>query len=459
MSYAMRRVSALVLLLSVAMCADRRTALDEYVAAPDTNFRYRLLRTVSGPGWTGYVLELTSQSWLTPAEVDRTLWQHWLTVVRPDRVTSDIALLLIGGGNNGGKPSERIEPVLTLIATATGTVVASVQQIPNQPLTFAGEKQPRREDALIAYTWDKFLRTGDQRWPARLPMTKAVVRAMDAVTQFCAGPEGGGVAVRRFVVSGGSKRGWTAWTTAAVDRRVIAVAPAVIDVLNMEKCMVHQYRSYGFWAPALNDYVRMRIMEWFGRPELRALLRIEEPYHYRARLTMPKYIVNSAGDQFFFPESSRFYFRDLPGEKYLRYIPNTDHSLKNSDVYFGLASFYDTVVRGVRRPRFEWKFERDGAIRVRTGDRPSEVKLWQATNPKARDFRLETIGAAYKDSPLREVRPGEYVARVEKPSQGWTAFFVELTFPSGGRFPLKFTTEVRVIPETLPYPPPRPQRR
>lgn len=447
-----------VLAASTALSIDR-TPLDEYVAQPDPSFSFRLVRTIPGKGWTGYVLDMTSQTWLTPQEVDRTAWQHWVTIVKPEKLTTGIALLLIGGGNNGGKPPEKIDQTLALIATSVGSVVATVQQIPNQPLLFRGENEPRREDALIAYTWDKFLRTGDARWPARLPMTKAVVRAMDAVTAFCASPEGGGVRIERFVISGGSKRGWTAWTTAAVDRRVAAVAPAVIDVLNMEKCMIYQYRSYGFWAPALDDYVRMGIMEWFGTPQLRALLKIEEPYNYRRRFTMPKYIVNSAGDQFFFPESSRFYFDDLPGEKYLRYIPNTDHSLKNSDVYFGLAAFYEAIVRERPRPRLFWKFQRDGSIRVQTLERPSEVKLWQATNPKARDFRFEAIGAAWKSTTLKETAPGVYIGRVPPPPQGWTAYFIELAYPLGGPFPLKVTTGVRVVPERLPFGPPKLARK
>lgn len=439
--------------------ANDRTALDEYVAAPDPSFSFRLVQTLPGQGWTAWVLELTSQTWLQPDEVDRTLWQHWLTIVKPDKVTTDMALMLIAGGNNGSKPPARVDAALSLIATAVGSVVASVQQIPNQPLRFTRESEALREDALIAYTWDRFLRTGDARWPARLPMTKAVVRAMDAVAAFCAQPEHGGLKIERFVVSGGSKRGWTAWTVAAVDRRVAAVAPAVIDVLNLEKSLVHQYRSYGFWAPALADYERMRIMDWFGTPQLRALLRIEEPYQYRHRLTMPKYIVNSAGDQFFFVESSRFYFDDLPGEKYLRYIPNTDHSLKGSDVYMSLAAFYEAIVRNRARPRLDWSFHRDGAIRVRTLDRPVEVKLWQATNPKARDFRFEAIGAAWKSQPLEDQGGGVYVARVPKPAEGWTAYFVELTYKLGGPAPFRVTTGVRVVPEKLPFPPPRPSRR
>ncbi|MFN7918506.1 MAG: PhoPQ-activated protein PqaA family protein [Bryobacteraceae bacterium] len=79
-------------------------------------------------------------------------------------------------------------------------------------------------------------------------------------------------------------------------------------------------------------------MDWLGTKQMKNLMKIEEPFQYRDRLTMPKYMVNSAGDQFFIPDSSQFYFDKLKGERYLRYIPNTDHSLRNSDAPLGLPS-------------------------------------------------------------------------------------------------------------------------
>ena len=85
-------------------------------------------------------------------------------------------------------------------------------------------------------------------------------------------------------------------------------------------------------------------------------------------------------------------------------------------------------------------------------DAPAGVKLWQATNPEARDFRLETFGPHWVGSQLEPESPGVFVARVEKPARGWTAFFVELTFPTGPQLPpLKFTTQVRVVPDVLPF--------
>ncbi len=84
------------------------------------------------------------------------------------------------------------------------------------------------------------------------------------------------------------------------------------------------------------------------------------------------------------------------------------------------------------------------------------MKLWQATNPNARAFRLDTIGRAWKATKLRQ-QGGSWIASVKAPAKGWTAYFVELTFPSGGKIPFKFTTAVRVVPDTLPFPPPKPK--
>jgi len=366
-----------------------RTALDRYVKAPDTNYSFRLASTVKGDGYTSYMIDMISQAWLTTNEVERPIWQHWLTLVKPDKVTSDIGLLFINGGSHKTNPPTKAEDNIVLVAKETGTVVANLSNVPNQPTVFTGETKGRTEDALIAYTWDKFLRTGDEKWPARLPMTKAAVRALDTMTAFCASDEGGKVKVDKFFVAGGSKRGWTTWTTAAVDNRVIAIAPIVIDMLNVVPSFRHHFEVYGFYAPAVGDYTRAKLMDWDGTPEYRALMKIEEPYEYRGRMTLPKFLINASGDQFFVPDSAQFYFKDLPGVKYLRYVPNADHSLKGSDAWTTLLACYSSVVKGSKLPQFSWTLQDDGSIRVQSQDKPNAVKLWQATNPEARDFRQQ----------------------------------------------------------------------
>jgi len=429
------------------------TALDRYVAAPDPSFAWTVSKTLPAVGATATLVDLTSQRWLTEQEVEQPLWKHWLVVITPQTVTSDVGFLFIGGGRNDRNPPSAPAPWLLAMARETGTVVAELRMVPNQPVVFKDDpaRKPRVEDDFIAYTWDKFLRTGDDRWPARLPMTKSAVRAMDALTAFAATPAGGGHKVGRFVVAGASKRGWTTWATAAVDTRVIAIVPAVIDLLNVEPSFEHHFRAYGAYSDAVQDYVDHGIMAWIGKPQFRALMRIEEPYEYRARLTMPKLLLNASGDQFFLPDSSQFYFDQLRGEKHLRYVPNTSHSLDKSDALQSVEAFYATVVKSTPRPAFTWTLEGDGAIKVVSKDRPEAVTLWAATNPDARNFRHDAIGPAYSSTALTPSGANTWIARVPKPARGWTAFFVELTFPTGGRYPLKLTTAVRVLPDTLPF--------
>lgn len=427
------------------------TALDRYIAKPDAHYSYKVTNTIKKEGFTVYVVRLVSQQWLTEAEVDRPIWEHWMTIIQPDVVTSPTGFMFISGGSVTSKEPGLPLPNFTDMAVRTKSVVAELKMIPYEPLTFKDETKSRNEDAIIAYTWEKYMKTGNEELPLRLPMTKAAVRAMDTITAVAASTEGGkpSAKVEKFIVSGGSKRGWTTWTTAIADDRVVAILPAVIDCLNLEKSMEQHFRAYGFWAPAVRDY--LNTFTWIGTPQFKKLLEIEDPYSYLDRLTMPKLLVNSTGDQFFLPDSSQFYFNELKGEKHLRYVPNTNHGLDGSDVLQSLDSFYAAVLQGQPRPRYSWKFEKDGSISVTTKDKPSEVKLWYANNPKARDFRLEMIGKAYKSEVLQPVKEGVYVGQAPKAEAGYTAYFVEMTFPSGGKYPFKFTSGVRVTPDVLPF--------
>jgi PhoPQ-activated pathogenicity-related protein len=439
--------------------AGKVTGLDKYVQAPDANYHYDLVKTVPGDGYTTYVLDMTSQAWRSAAEVNHPIWKHWLTIVRPDQVKGTTGFLFITGGSIKDKAPENANAQIVDTAVTTHTVVAELRGVPNEPLIFTGETKERTEDQIIAYTWVKYLKTGDETWPLHIPMTKAAVRAMDTITSFSATPQGGKVQVEKFVVAGGSKRGWTTWTTAAADKRVVAIAPMVIDMLNSVKSFEHHFQAYGFYSEAVKDYQDMGLMNVSNTAQYAALMRLEEPFSYRDRFTMPKMIMNSAGDQYFLPDSSQFYFDELPGEKYLRYVPNTNHSLKDSDAHESVVAFYDAFLRGQPRPKFFWKFEKNGDIRVTSVDKPSEVKLWVATNPEKRDFRLLTIGPAYKSVVVNSKGDNVYIGHVEKPDKGWTAYFVEMTYPSGGKYPFKFTTAVRVAPDTLPYPAPKPSGR
>lgn len=427
------------------------TALDHYVAAPDDSFQWKLVHREETVIGTYFVIDLISQTWLTPSEVDRPQWQHWLCIFKPKTAKSNKAMMFIGGGANGGAAPKSIDAQVAAIASATGSVVAELKQVPNQPLTFHGDGVPRKEDDLIGYTWDQYIKTGDSRWPARLPMVKSVVRAMDTVQAFLASDEGGNMMIDQFVVAGGSKRGWTTWMTAAVDKRVVAIAPIVIDVLNMDVSMRNHYANYGFWAPAIGDYVNHRIMQRRDTERYRELLQLEDPFAYRDRFTMPKCIINATGDQFFCPDSSKFYFDELPGEKNLCYVPNADHSLRESNALETLIAFHYSIVNDIPRPEFSWTHQADGSIEVRCDTEPKSVKLWQAYNKETRDFRVDTIGKAFKPTELTKDADGVYRAKIEVPAEGWVAAFVQCEFNLGTPLPLRLTTDVSVLPETRPF--------
>src|SRR5262245_381802 len=238
------------LLIAVSLAATSslgagETALDRYVAKSDPTYSWKVVRTVQGNPLTQYIVDLKSQTWRTAQEVDRPVWQHWLSIVKPANPTSKLAFLRIIGGANGGEPPQSAEAATIRLAETTGSVVAELKMVPNQPLVLHGDGVRRSEDDFIAYTWDQFLKTGDETWPARLPMVKSAVRAMDCVQELLASDQGGRVAIEKFVVSGGSKRGWTTWCTAAVDKRVAAAIPIVIDVINVPVCSRHHVAAYG----------------------------------------------------------------------------------------------------------------------------------------------------------------------------------------------------------------------
>lgn len=443
----------------VVACAN---ALDRYIAKPDPTYRYELYQVDKTFAYTTYFIQMTSQQWRSSDEVDRPTWEHELLITVPTVLHSaspETALLIVNGGSNGSPPTTETDELLSTLALLSGSVVAMVNQIPNQPLNFADEADnPRSEDAILAYSLDKFLDTGDPEWPVHLAMTKAVVRAMDT-TQTVLTEQS--LAVDDFIVLGGSKRGWTTWLTAAVDERIKGIIPIAIDLLNMEMQFIHHWEVYGFYTPAIKDYVEFGLPCRWLSDRGQELLRIIDPYFYRDRYTMPKLVINSAGDQFFVTDSSRFYFGDLLSPKHLSYTFNTDHRQGEDeeallDLAIGALLWVDNVNNDDVAAPFSWRFERDGSIRVQVHDNPDEVYLVQATNPTDRDFRLESIGPAWTRTPLSEVENGVYIGAVPPPPSGFTAFAVELVYEAAqlpGDLPARqvLTTDVRVTPEILPF--------
>ena len=421
-----------------------QTDLDAYVHKDDASFNYVIEKVQEFDSYFVHSIRMDSQNFLQSKDVNKTSWSHWLTVIEPKEVKAETALLVISSGDTND-PMPKAQDALIEIALASNSLVAELQAIPNQPLKFSDESFDRWEDAIIAYTWNKFFLTGETRWPARMAMTKSAIAAMDTIQAVFKRNN-----VNSFVVTGASKRGWTTWTAAATDNRVIAIIPLVIDMLNIKPSFEHHWQAYGFWAPAIQDYVDMNTMDWWGSPEAEALFKLVDPYSYKDRYQFPKYIINAAGDEFFIPTSSQFYYDQLPGEKHIRYVPNVGHSLNGSYIIEAIASFYISILNSSPRPEYSWNFLENGQIEFTSDNQPSEVKLWWADNPSSRDFRLDVIGKSWKSKSIKINAEGKYISSIDKPEEGWRAYFVEAIYGSNS-LPFIITSEVKVSPDILPF--------
>jgi PhoPQ-activated pathogenicity-related protein len=145
-------------------------ALEDYVNKPDTNYSWTVVTNREVKGVTITHLQLTSQKWRDGE------WTHHLQVVRPAKVRNPhIGFLFITGDGDGNSSLD----LLKTVAERAGAMAGVVTQVPNQPLY-----EGRKEDALIAYTFDHYIKTEDETWPLLFPMVKSAVRAMDAMQEF-----------------------------------------------------------------------------------------------------------------------------------------------------------------------------------------------------------------------------------------------------------------------------------
>lgn len=409
-------------------------ALADYVQQPDDSFTWKQLERREVQGVTAIRLECTSQTWRGHA------WQHQLLIVRPHDIRNpDIAYLEIGGDGE----VDRSFNSLRTIATRAGAVAASINKVPNQPLY--GD---RREDALIAYTFDQYLKTSDPTWPLLFPMVKSATRGMDAV-QALARKEFN-QKIERFVVSGASKRGWTTWLSAAVDPRVQGIAPRVIDMLNMKAQTEWAQKMYGGQSDRIRAYTELHIVERMDDPRMVELRGWVDPYSYRARYKMPKLLLLGTNDPFWVVDALRHYWNDLPEPKLVFQTPNAGHDLAGGrEATPVVAAFVQMVADRQALPRMTWEFKPAGSNAVAVAavlSQPAKTfRLWTATSP-IRDFRK----AQWSGVELAAKSPTNVLVRIETPETGFRAYLVEveLTSPTGEAY--KLSTEARVTPDGPP---------
>jgi PhoPQ-activated pathogenicity-related protein len=411
-----------VLLLIVATLP-ARAGLLEYVQKPDDSFRWSIKDKVVAPSGTSYTLQMTSQTW------QGIKWEHQILVYVPDGVKPAETLFL---WNDGGRP-DPIKSLLAFELSRRGKIpVAFLYGIPNQPLF-----QGKREDALIAETFVRFLETGDEDWPLLFPMAKSLVRAMDALQAFAR--DEWKTEVKSFVAAGASKRGWTSWMTAAADKRVTAIAPCVIDMLNFGKQLPHQVVSFGRPSEMIRDYTTRNLIPIPDTTAGRKLWAMVDPWMYRDKLTLPKMLVHGSNDPYWPQDATNLYWDDLKGDKWLLYVPNAGHGLEQvyadgrkdrNRALSTLAAYARCQVRGESMPKLTWKHEDGGKgfkLTVTADPAPKAARLWVADNP-TRDFRK----ARWTEQPIL-LTGGTATGEMECPAEGWRTFFAECEFEKDGQ--------------------------
>ncbi len=352
-----RCVSALAACLLTVTPAGARAEspgeLARYVAAPDASFAWREVQSMRIGSAEVTELVLTSQTW---REIP---WKHHLVLLRPanvDASSSRQVLLFIEGGRwkpeyeegyQGAVPAKAL--IFARLAEKMRAPIAVLRQVPFQPMF------DRREDALIAYTFDHYLAGGETDWPLLLPMVKSAVRAMDAIQAFA--HERWQVPVTSFTVAGASKRGWTSWLTAAVDPRVASVAPIAIDMLNMPAQMALQRETFGGLSEQVQDYVAIDLPGRVATERGRSLMAMVDPYQYRADLTPPKLILIGTNDRYWPLDALKLYWDGLPEPKRVLYVPNQGHGVRDlGRMIGGLSALHRYSLHGEQLPTVTWTY-------------------------------------------------------------------------------------------------------
>lgn len=426
----MKNILILFGVFALAACVHSPSALDSYVQLPDTHFSWKLISKTKSPGGTIHSLEMDSQEW------HGTIWKHSLIVFEPESIHfQNQALLFITSGSNPlGKFSS--EPEAMKLANLIGAPLIYLHQVPNQPLL-----DGKKEDELIAETFSKYLTSNDSTWPLLFPMVKSAVRAIDALQEY--GKKAWNRNINEIVVTGISKRGWTAWLTAVADPRVIAIAPMAIDSLNFAKQMEHQAKTWGHYSEEIDDYSKKGLVETEKNRDAMRIWRECDPYSFKERLKIPKLLINATNDAYWTVDALNVYWDDLVGKKWIHYLPNNPHSsgIINVSANGILAAFFRASASHRALPSLNWSYEESAKqlhLKMVSLPKPTHVVVWSA-HSNSKDFHSSTwVQTAIKPSP-----EGNFDAVIERPAGDHLAVFGEFTY-SEGATPYTLSTQMHV---------------
>ena len=414
------------------------SALDAYLNNGDPTWAWEIRQEYAAGTTRAYSIFFISQKW------HDILWKHELIVFVPEKIEHDGALLFITGGSIDAGMPRYVQPdanesrLMANIAERNSAVTAVLRQTPNQPL-YDG----RTEDALISYTLNEFRKDGDFSWPLLFPMVKGASKAMDVIQEFT--QQYTGTAINRFVISGASKRGWTTWLTGASnDSRVVALAPMVIDILNMPATLTDQQKDYNY-SEQIADYVELEIPQAVHSEFGNSIVQMIDPFSYLSRLTMPKMIFMGTNDPYWTIDAIKHYIEEIPGHNILCYIPNVGHNLGDGQKAFSaLSAFFDLTLNNKPYPSLDLTMtEKTGEVTLNikiSNNQPTKAIMWTAES-SSRDFRQ----SKWTDKVIASDIKDTVILTVAYPQAGYNAFYVELVCKDSKGNEYSYTTRTFVL--------------
>jgi PhoPQ-activated pathogenicity-related protein len=227
----------------------------------------------------------------------------------------------------------------------------------------------------------------------------------------------------------------------------------------MQAQMPNQLKSFGGkYSEMIHDYEEHKLLPMPDTSVARRLWAMVDPWVYRARLTLPKMIINGTNDPYWAQDALNLYWDDLVGEKYVCYVPNAGHDLRPQDRpnqkdavkdpfptkgINTLAAFARHQIADKPMPKLAWKHEDiDGKphLSVTSDPAPKAIRVWVADSP-TRDFRKARweVKGGNGEQPAAQLGVG-----VGSPETGYRAYLAEAEYEIDG-LPFTLCTQLRIL--------------
>lgn len=431
----MKKIFLAVIILLIATCvfAD---ILTDYVYKTDPSFDYKIIEKTKDGDSDVIAIDMTSQTWQNMPI------KNTVVIIYPKntKITDTAVLLNTGGAYKSGTLWAKLGVQMSKLVSCP---ICIVFDIPNQPMW------GKKEDALMSHTFKQaFDENNFTEKPLLLQMAKAVIKSMDVIETVSSGYN---KPIKKFIITGASKRGWTSWISAGTkDKRIVAIMPIVFDWLDMKKQINHQKEYYGTTSAQIGDYTQFNFDELLYRPEAKTMVELIDPFYYN--VSIPKLIINASNDQYWTLDSAGLYYNNLKGEKYLFYKPNAKHDmglLKFSDdpmsgffeilpMINDMKIFIDHVCLGSKMNNIKYTWaEKKGKITctINAEEKPESVICYTKDQDKRdfRDTKWDGKELSFDDKKIVYTR--------DVPASGYCGTFIEVKFKNSEGTPYSvFTT-------------------